>query len=186
VKEKDVPISYEHLLEPRWEGNVAIDNTAYGLLRGLAVAWGEDQAMAYLTRLSNQRPLMARGGIAAVDSLHRGTISLIIARAPVIQAYRDQHHSPIQWVSLEPVISQIEAVLLSARSQNPIAGRLFVDFVLSTEGQTALAAVAQQVPLNQGRRSSSKKTLSWYLERPDKTVNFDHTVRLFRKIFRIP
>jgi len=186
VKEKDVPISYEHLLEARWKGNIAIDNTAYGLLRGLAAAWGEDKAVAYLKRLSDQQPVMARGSITAVDSLHRGTVSVIIARAPVIQAYRDQQHSPIQWVSLEPVISQVEAVMLSARSPNPNAARLFVDFVLSREGQTALSGAAQQVPLHQDMQPSPKKALRWYLEHPDKNVNFQHTVRLFRKIFRIP
>jgi iron(III) transport system substrate-binding protein len=186
VKEKDVPISYEHLLQARWKGSIAVDNTAYGLLRGLTATWGEDEAVAYLKQLSDQQPVMARGSITAVDFLHRGTVSLIIARAPVIQAYRDQHHSPIQWVSLDPVISQVEAVMLSARSPNPNAARLFVDFVLSTEGQTALAGVAQQVPLHRDRQSNPKKALRWYLEHPDKNVNFQHTVRLFRKIFRIP
>jgi ABC-type Fe3+ transport system substrate-binding protein len=115
---------------------------------------------------------MARGSIAAVDSLHRGAVAVIIARAPIIQAYREQLQSSIQWVSLEPVVSQIEAVMLSARSQNPNAGRLFVDFVLSNEGQTAIAGTAQQVPLYQDKQSIPKQALRRYLERPDKNVNF--------------
>jgi iron(III) transport system substrate-binding protein len=186
VKKKEIPTSYEHLLKARWKGIIAIDNTAYGLLQGLAAAWGEDKAVAYLKRLSHLQPIMARESFAAVDFLHHETVSVIIARAPVIQAYKDHQHSPIQWVSLEPVISQVEVVMLSARSPNPNAARLFVDFVLSREGQTALAGAAQQVRLHHDRQSSPKKALRWYLEHPDKTVNFQHTVRLFRKIFRIP
>jgi iron(III) transport system substrate-binding protein len=157
VKKKDVPGSYDQLLEARWKGKIAIDNTAYGLLRGLAATWGEDKAIAYLKRLSNQRPVLARGSITAVDSLHRGTVSVGIARAPVIQAYREHLHSPLQWVSLEPVISQVEAVMLSARSSNPNAARVFVDFILSSEGQAALAGAGQHIPLQQEMEGSSKK-----------------------------
>jgi iron(III) transport system substrate-binding protein len=186
VKEKDVPVSYDQLLEARWKGKIAIDNTAYGLLRGLAASWGENKAVAYLKRLSNQQPVLARGSVTAVDSLHRGTVSLGIARAPVIQAYRERLHSPIQWVSLEPVISQIEVVMLSARPPNPNAARTFIDCVLSTEGQAALGAAGQQIPLQQDMDGSSKTTLRWYLERPDKNVNFQQTIRLFRKIFGVP
>jgi iron(III) transport system substrate-binding protein len=188
VKEEEIPKSYDGLLEPRWKGNrIAIDSTAHGLLRGLAAAWGEDKAVAYLERLADQQPVMARASITAVESVHTGNVSMVIARAPVIQGYKKKLQSPIDWIPLEPTVAQIDAVMLSAQSPHPNAARLFVDFVLSKEGQSALAAV-QQIPVRRDMEPPSTSGLRshrWFVERPDRHGNFPETVRLFRKIFRI-
>ena len=188
VKEEKIPKSYDELLEPRWKGNrIAIDSTAHGLLRGLGAAWGKDKAVAYLKRLADQQPVMGRVSITAVDSLHTGNVSMVIARAPVIQGYKKKLRSPIDWIPLEPTVAQIDAVMLSAQSPHPNAARLFVDFVLSKEGQSDLAGV-QQIPVRRDmepRSTSVFRSHRWFVERPDKHRNFQETVRLFREIFRI-
>ena len=188
VKEEEIPRSYDELLDPRWKGNrIAIDSTAHGLLRGLAAAWGEDKAVAYLKRLAGQQPVMAVASIMAVDSMHTGKVSMVIARAPVIQGYKKKLRSPIDWVSLDPVVAQIDAVMLSAQSPHPNAARLFVDFALSREGQGALASV-QQIPVRRDMEPRPEAVFhghKWFVERPDKHVNFYHTVKLFREIFGI-
>jgi iron(III) transport system substrate-binding protein len=189
VNEGNIPRSYGDLLEPRWKGNqIAIDSTAHGLLRGLAAAWGEEKAVAYLKRLAEQQPVMAPASIMAVDSLHTGNVAVVIARAPVIQGYKKKLQAPIDWVSLEPTVAQIDAVMLSAHSPHPNAARLFVDFVLSKEGQSALAGV-QQIPVRRDMEPRSKTVgqgHKWFVERPDKHVNFRETVKLFREIFGLP
>jgi len=188
VKEAEIPRTYDELLEPRWKGNrIAIDSTAHGLLRGLTLVWGEDKAVAYLKRLADQQPVMARASITAVDSMHTGNVAMVIARAPVIQGYKKKLQSPIDWVFLEPIVAQIDAVMLSSRSPHPNGARLFVDFVLSKEGQSALAGI-QQIPVRRDMEPRLNPTLpghKWFVERPDKHVNFQETVRLFREIFGI-
>ncbi|MGH7926431.1 MAG: ABC transporter substrate-binding protein, partial [Candidatus Binatia bacterium] len=189
LKAEEIPKSYDDLIDPRWKGNqIAIDSTAHGLLRGLAPIWGEDKAVAYLRRLAGQQPIMARASISAVESMHTGNVSMAFARAPVIQGYKEKMRSPIHWVSLEPVIAQIDAVMLSAQSPHPNAARLFVDFALSREGQSALAGV-QQIPVRRDMEQQSKPSVrgrKWFVERPDRDANFQETVRLFREIFGIP
>jgi iron(III) transport system substrate-binding protein len=189
VNQANIPRSYGDLLEPRWKGNrIAIDSTAHGLLRGLAAEWGEEKAISYLKRLAEQEPVMAPASIMAVDSLHTGNVAMVIARAPVIQGYKKKLQSLIDWVFLEPTVAQIDAVMLSAQSPHPNAARLFVDFVLSKEGQGALAGI-QQIPVRRDMEARSK-TISeghkWFVERPDKHVNFRETVKLFREIFGLP
>jgi iron(III) transport system substrate-binding protein len=189
VKEEDVPKSYEQLLDPRWKGNrIAIDSTAHGLLRGLVATWGESKAVAYLKRLAGQQPVLARASIAAVEYMHTGNVSMVIARAPVIQGYMEKLHSAIHWVPLDPVIAQIDAVMIAAQAPHPHAARLFVDFVLSREGQNALGGV-QQIPVRRDMEPDSAQVLGghkWFVERPDQHVNFQQTVRTFREIFGIP
>jgi ABC-type Fe3+ transport system substrate-binding protein len=187
VREDEIPKKYDELLDPRWKGNrIAIDSEAHGLLRALAAAWGKDKAVAYLKRLADQQPVMARASITAVDSLHIGNVSMVIARAPVIHGYKKKLGSPIDWTFLRPVVAQIDAVMLSARSRSPSAARLFVDFVLSKEGQSGLAGV-QQIPVRRDMEPRSMPELQghrWFVERPDRHENFRETVKLFREIFR--
>lgn len=188
LKEEEIPKSYDELLEARWRGHrIAIDRTAHGLLRGLAPMWGEEKAVAYLKRLARQQPVMARASISAVKSMHAGDVSMVIARAPVIQGYKEKMSSPVDWVFLEPVIAHIDAVMLSAHSSHPNAARLFVDFALSRDGQNALGAV-QQIPVRRSMDAPAKPAppgQKWFVERPDRHINYQETVRLFREIFGI-
>jgi iron(III) transport system substrate-binding protein len=190
VKNDEIPKSYDHLVDPRWKGNhIAIDSTAHALLRGLALIWGgEDRAVAYLRRLAGQQPVMARASIPAVESMHAGNVSMAIARAPVIQGYKNKLGSPMDWVSLEPVIAQIDAVMLPAQSPHPNAARLFVDFALSKEGQNALVDI-QHISVRPDMEQRSRPAVlggQWFVERPDRHVNFQESVNLFREIFGIP
>jgi len=187
VKREEVPKKYDDLLDPRWKGGrIAIDSTAHGLLRGLSASWGEDKALGYLRRLAGQRPVMSRASIAAVESVRTGNVLLAIARAPVIHGYRKDFGAPIDWAFLEPTVAQIDAVMVSAHSPHPHAARLFVDFALSEEGQSALSEV-QQIPV---RRDMEAQRLvggaQWSVERPDKNGKFQKSIALFRQIFGIP
>jgi iron(III) transport system substrate-binding protein len=186
IKDEEIPKSYDELLAPRWKGNrIAIDSTAHGLLRGLASAWGEEKAVTYLKRLADQQPVMARASIMAVDSLHTGNVAMVIARAPVIQGYKRKLKSPIGWISLEPTVAQIDTVMLSFQCPHPNAARLFVDFVLSKEGQSGLASI-QQIPVRRDMEAQANVMFQghvWFVERPDRHVNFQETVRVFREIF---
>jgi iron(III) transport system substrate-binding protein len=189
VKREKIPKSYDELLEPRWRTyRIAIDRTAHGLLRGLGPMWGEEKAVAYLKRLAGQQPFMARASISAVESIHAGEVSMVIARAPVLHGYKEKFGSPIDWLFLEPVIAQIDAVMLSAQSPHPNAARLFVDFAMSRDGQNALAGV-QQIPVRRGIGPQAKpipQGQNWFVERPDGHINYQETVRVFREIFGIP
>ena len=188
VTREDVPKSYEELLEPRWKGRrIAIDSTAHGLLRGLAATWGKEKAVAYLKQLAEQQPVMARASITAVEAMHTGNVSMVLARAPVIEGYKKKLGSPFNLVSLEPIVAQLDAVMVSAQSPHPNAARLFADFALSKEGQNALADV-QQIPVRRDMEPSSQPALpghKWFVERPDRHVNFQKSVSLFREIFGI-
>ena len=186
VKEDEIPKNYDELLDPRWKGSrIAIDSQAHGLLRALAAAWGRDKALSYLKRLADQQPVMARASITAVDALHTRSVSIAIARAPVIHGYKKKLGSPVEWTFLEPVIAQLDAVMLSVHSRSPNSARLFVDFLLSKEGQSALGGV-QEIPVRRDMKPPSKPAFhgyQWFVERPDKHDNFGETVQLFREIF---
>jgi iron(III) transport system substrate-binding protein len=189
VKPDEIPRSYDQLLDPRWqEGQIAIDSTAHALLRGLTPLWGGEKTLAYLRRLAGQRPVMARASISAVESLHAGNVSIVFARAPVIRGYKSKMRSPIGWVAVEPVIAQIDAVMLCAQSPHPNGARLFVDFALSKEGQSALADIQQIAvrPDMEQRAPAASQRQTWFIEQPDRHANLEESMKQFREIFGTP
>jgi iron(III) transport system substrate-binding protein len=185
VKREDIPETYEELLEPRWRGNrIAMDSQGHGLLSGLIQAWGMDKAIAYLRRLAQQEPRMAAGSVTTVQFVRGGDSPLVIAHAPVIQAER-RRGTAIGWRPLEPVIAQINAVVLSAQAAHPNGGRLFIDFILSDEGQNTFAGF-QQITIRQDAKPPLSPLFArhkWIIERPDEPTNFHETSALYQRIF---
>jgi iron(III) transport system substrate-binding protein len=135
VKKDDVPTTYEQVLDPKWKGKkISIDDSAYGFLAGLMRALGKEKAVAYFQKLAAQEPVVMRGNTNRVQLAMAGEYYLIFAYAPTIERETSKGH-PIDWVPLEPTPVQVNPMMLSANAPHPNAGKLFIDFLLSREGQ---------------------------------------------------
>ena len=69
-----------------------------------------------------------------------GEHPLLITMASPVQLAR-REGAPIQWVALEPVPESFHAIALAERVAHPSTARLYIDFVLSHEGQETLQSV---------------------------------------------
>jgi len=189
VKKEDVPKTYEELLDPKWKGGkISIDNTAYTFLYGLILAWGEEKAVSFFKRLAAMEPAIMRGNTNRVNLVMAGEFPLIIAYAPTIQRYTAKG-APIDWVTLEPVPVQINAVMLSAHSPNPNAAKLFINFMLSKQGQEQLVGF-QRIPTRQGIDPNPVRLFKGYkriIEKPHEIneKDFSRAVIHYQTILKI-
>ncbi|MFQ5683640.1 MAG: ABC transporter substrate-binding protein [Candidatus Binatia bacterium] len=187
VKKTDVPRTYDDLLDPRWKGGkISIDNEAFGLLSGLIKAWGKEKAVAYFKKLAAQNPVPMRGNTARVQLVMAGEFPLVIAYAPTIQRATTLG-APIDWVPLEPVPVQVNPMMLGAKAPHPNVAKLFLDFVLSQEGQQQLVGF-QRIPARQDIKPKPARLFHGYkriVETPDSYTNFSETVKLYQKIFHL-
>jgi len=62
--------------------------------------------------------------------------------------------APIEWLPLEPAVTQVNPVMLASKAPHPDAARLFYDFVLSKEGQEMLRGF-QRIPVRKRCRTRS-------------------------------
>ena len=53
--------------------------------------------------------------------------------------------APVDWVALDPVVAYLHPLSLSAKAPHPVAGRLFIDFLLSAKGQEIMRSL-QRIP----------------------------------------
>jgi iron(III) transport system substrate-binding protein len=187
VKPADLPKTYEELLSSRWKGgNISIDQDGYELLQGLVLGWGKEKAVAFLKKLAAQNPTPRRGNSLRVQLVIAGEYPLLITMAsPVELARRDG--APVQWVPLEPVPVSFHAITLAERAAHPNAGKLYIDFVLSREGQEALRSV-QRIPVRQDVEADPPTLIKGYARimlRPMEREEFDEVVALYKQIFNL-
>ncbi len=71
---------------------------------------------------------------------------IIAGEFPVGTAYvhqvedRKRTGAPIDWAGVAPVIAKLNTVGLAAHPPHPHAGKLFIDFLISKEGQTMIGS----------------------------------------------
>ncbi|MBI3058851.1 MAG: extracellular solute-binding protein [Deltaproteobacteria bacterium] len=187
VKKEDVPQTYEQLLDPKWKGKkISIDDEAYGLLSGLIKAWGREKAVSYFKKLAAQDPVPMRGNTNRVQLTVAGEYSLIVAYAPTIQR-ETSRGAPIDWVPLEPVAVQVNPMMLAAKAPHPNAAKLFIDFLLSKEGQKMLVGF-RRIPVRPDVNPDPPRLFKGYkriVEHPEEYKNFTETVKLYQEIFNL-
>ncbi len=187
VKKEDVPKTYEQLLDPKWKGRkISIDDSAYGLLAGLIRAWGKEKAVDYFKKLAAQEPVVMRGNTNRVQLAMAGEYPLVIAYAPTLQRETSLGH-PMDWVPLEPVPVQVNPMMLAAKAPHPNAGKLFIDFLLSKEGQKMLLSF-RRIPVREDIEPDPPRLFRGYkriVEHPEDYKNFNQTIKLYQEIFAL-
>ncbi len=140
------PKTYEDLLDPKWQGQMAWPAlTSIGaplFVTNLRLAWGEDKAMAYLQRLAKQDIINFGAGNprTLVDRVIAGEYPIalqIFAHHPLISAGKG---APVNSQLLPPVASAAATVVIPKDVRHPNAALLLMDFLLSHDGQQILAA----------------------------------------------
>jgi ABC-type Fe3+ transport system substrate-binding protein len=187
VRPEEVPKTYEELLLPKWNGSkISIDTEGNELLTGLRIVWGKQKALAYLKRLAAQQPVRGRGNNARIELAAAGEFPLALAFTHTAEAIK-QKGGPIEWINLEPVVVQVDSLMLGARAPHPNSGRLFIDFLLSEEGQTLLQKLNRPV-LRTGVDPIPARLSKGYQRvvlQPEHASDRQSDVQLYKEIFGI-
>jgi ABC-type Fe3+ transport system substrate-binding protein len=151
VKAGTEPKSYDDLLDPRWSGRIAWTNTMVqggplGFIGMIMTVRGPQAGEAYLRKLAGQR-------LVNVPANQRVVLDQVIAgEYPMALMVFNNHAAismakgaPVKWLKLDPVLGIADMTYLLKGAPHPNAARLFVDFVVSAEGQ-AVFRQAEYLP----------------------------------------
>jgi iron(III) transport system substrate-binding protein len=131
----DLPKEYTDLLNAKWKGRLGMDSSDFEWYANVRKVWGAAQAHKFLDGLKKQDVRLAQGRSLLTELLSGGEISILVNNflQNVIEAKRKG--SPVEFLALDPVISAAGLIGINRLAPHPNAARLFVDFVLSREGQ---------------------------------------------------
>ncbi len=139
VAEAEAPKRYEDLLLPRWKGKLGMETEEYYWFGSMLEIMGKEKGLEFMRRLAAQEPNFRKGHTLLTELLSAGEFPVAVA---VYQHRVDEFISkgaPVQWVLSDPLIgSPRHHISLLVGAPRPDAGKLFIDFMLSADGQQVL------------------------------------------------
>ena len=145
VKRAETPRTYEDLLQPKWKGNMFLDDEAYEWLAILLKHMGREKGLQYMRSLAKQDLRMVRGRTAQSQLLSAGERPLAIVLSGHTVLDLKARGAPIDHVILDPYFAQSNELMLARHAPHPHAAALFIDWALSEEGQGMITTFGRVV-----------------------------------------
>lgn len=143
VSAAEAPRRYEDLLDPKWRGKLGIEAEDQIWLATLTEHWGESRGQEFFKRISEQQLLIRKGHTLLANLVVAGEVPL----TPTLYNHRPEvlkrRGAPIDWRPLEPVVAVAHVISLPRSAPHQHAAMLFIDYLLSTEGQQVLASLGR-------------------------------------------
>jgi len=139
VKAGEAPKSLEELLNPRWKGKISIPDPSrhtttakffWNLEKLMGAKWRE-----YVKSLARQQPLLVESLAPVTPAIIKGEAQVGIAYIKFVKQYK----GPVSYVSLDKYLSDPNHLALGSKSARPNAGKLYIEFAASPDGQRVIA-----------------------------------------------
>lgn len=148
---------------------------------------GEEKGKEYMKKLAAQRPAFQTGATLINQLVAAGEfpIGASDVYSHNVEAMKEKG-APIEWVpAAEPIVTGLKPICLSSRALHPNAGKLFVDFALSKEGQELIRSFSR-IPDRGDVQSDPpylKNGVKLYPASPRWGDSYSQRVKEFREIF---
>ena len=131
----DLPKEYLDLLQPKWKGRLGLDSSDFEWYANLRKIWGAERAQKFLEGLRRQEVRLVQGRALLTELLTGGEIAILVNNFLQNAVEAKRKGSPVELLALDPVVSAAGLVGINKLAPHANAAKLFVDFVLSKEGQ---------------------------------------------------
>jgi ABC-type Fe3+ transport system substrate-binding protein len=136
-----IPSSWEGFLKEEFKGRKFMLDIRPKDIAALVPAWGLEKTLDFARRLAAQNPVWVRGNSRAMPLVLSGERPMLIGPnlATVLEAQEKDPAKVLQHKVIEPVPTRLnEAQGILDVAANPHAGLLWLEFLVSPEGQTIL------------------------------------------------
>ena len=117
---------------------IAIDPEEYSWLAGMEGYLGEERTRKLMIGLARQDIRWQKGHNNIADLLAAGEFPFALGYATRTEEMRAKG-APVDWVKTsKPIVVDLHNLAMAARPVHPNAAKLWIDFLLSNEGQTVL------------------------------------------------
>jgi iron(III) transport system substrate-binding protein len=184
VPKDQAPRNWEDLLDPKWKSKIAMDEEMYSWYAAMAVAWGRERAQRYMRALAKQDIQLRNGQTLIAQLMAAGEFHMGMALAHRIEKMKEQG-APVEWVTtLDPVTVSLHPLAVAAKAPHANGAKLFIDFLLSREGQQLVLAIGR-TPSRPGIDTKMQaKNLKLFPIPPELGEHYNQYQKEFREIFR--
>jgi iron(III) transport system substrate-binding protein len=185
VSAQNLPKRYEDLLNPFWKNKMILEKDKIDWFTAMLQILGREKGVRYMRDLSRQNPMLRIGQTLITQLVAAGEIALQINANAVSVNRLKQRGAPIDWVALGPLPGLMVGVGLMSQAPHPAAARLFVDFLLSKEGQQLYQSAGRLIARSDLPQDESMKVRGAQIVPVDPVwaENFDEDSKLMKEIF---
>ena len=153
----DAPTQWEHLADPQYKDEIVMQDIlkvgsgAHDLMIETRVYWDDDERWeAFWEGYGANNVVFQTSYTEAQQQLVQGNFAVLgLCYLDFVQPSIDQG-APVVWSAPEPVVTVGFTVNIPVNAPNKQNAEAFVDFILSEDGQAAVADVVGQVPARPG------------------------------------
>ena len=157
VSRDEVPKSFADLANPRWKGRLGIEAEDEDWFAMVIRELGEERGLKIFREISRVNGFSVRKGHTLLSGLvASGEVPFALTTYSHGSEKMKQRGAPVEWYAIEPAIGRANGVAVMARPAHPHAAALFVDFILSPEGQ-AILEKGGYVPANLKMNNRAQK-----------------------------
>lgn len=158
VKKDEAPRSVEDLLKPRWKGKLTMDSQSYVWFGTMLQYLGEEAGMRFMKRLNEQNISHQRGRRLMTQLVAAGEFDMAVETNLNSVLTFNKQGAPLSFAPIQPYFLSPSLVFMSANAPRPYTGALFIDYLLSEEGQK-IVVTTNRMPANAKVKSSESQLL---------------------------
>jgi iron(III) transport system substrate-binding protein len=179
-----LPKKWEDLLNPIWKGKMSLSPREQWFAWILQIM-GKENGLNYMRALAKQNVAIRRETTAMRAQLvTAGESDLDIDSTYSVLTPLIRNGAPVNWTTLGPTLVVPVGHGLSVRAPHPNAAKLFIDFVLSREGQrVVLAADRNSARVDLAQEQSAMKDVKLIPLDPSQGDNMEFFARQAQEIF---
>jgi iron(III) transport system substrate-binding protein len=146
VPPANVPKSFWDLADPKWKGQLLMDENESKWMAGMMTYYGEAKVIDLLRKLATQE-IQFRVGHTLIQTLAAAGERpiVVVAFANGVERLKKER-APMDWIAAEPIIGLTFGLALVKDAPHPNAAKLLIDYLLSKEGQEIIADAGYFVP----------------------------------------
>lgn len=135
VPAKDVPKTWEDLLNPKWKGKMGVSSATHHMARLAVGAWGEEKTTDFVKSLTKQDLILGRLG-EIYNRLLLGEIVIAVSLSDSEAKSDKNKNAPVVFAeAVSPLIAPAYHAGVPKNAAHPKVGHLFAAFLATAEAQ---------------------------------------------------
>jgi iron(III) transport system substrate-binding protein len=142
------PTTWSDLTDPAWKGHFSIDPESLNWYQSLIAEMGHDKALALVTALGNNSPVLVPNHTLAVTQVQSGEqAATATAYSHKVVELADDLPGSITFANSSPLPADLTLTDVAKNPPHPAAAQVFDDWLASKAGQAALVDKTAKISL---------------------------------------
>ncbi|MSP37168.1 MAG: extracellular solute-binding protein [Deltaproteobacteria bacterium] len=132
----ELPARYIDPLQAKWKGRLGLNSNNLMFLAAMTTHFGKEAGRDFLQKLAAQSPQVRGGGSLLLTLVAAGEFPLGFSINENNVENLKLKGAPVDWLKpIDPLYGELVSIGVTAGAAHPNAARLFIDYVLSKDGQ---------------------------------------------------